>query len=597
MPVLPDFTSVDRVQPQSGGGAVSYRPNQGPDVGAGIQAGRDLQQAAAILAESNQRQDAVVAQSANNDLFKVKSALEHDPKGGLRSVSGKGVVGNEFVETYTQKFNDAKQAIRESLKSDSQKAMFDRHAEVQALQYQSSLLQHQAVETKRFNDKTDSDTIKNRIDAVSQDPTNINTWGESVAQIEKTTKEYALRNGLSEQSTQELLATNKSAVVVARITALAHGIPGVLEPDPDTAMLLFKMEQPGLTDQAQKALTSDLMQASVTNKAQTMGAELAKQFDYLHTSDAISAIDSLSVPALLKTAIRAEVEHRHAVQQADADKLNAVYMGKIDEWVQKGWSINKIAATPEFAGIRDKGTVLRWIDAKNRQSRSDVDTKEDPEEMGRFYTYYRMATESPETQAKFVKMPLENLIPLLSKAHWNHLVQLQGGIQRGDNKSMNENAQYQEAIKVADSVIKKAGIDTTPKEGTSQAVVYDNFKGALVTSLRQAQLAQPEKPLTQEQMKKVVLEMLQQRIEQGSGVGGWFQTKRLGYEIVNDPKAAGKNWIAVPYSDIPAGVRSSLEAEIRSNAAVKTGMYGTEPAIDKALVERMYQIGHAQGKF
>lgn len=361
MPILPDFTAVDRAQAQPSGGVAGYRPNQGPDVGAGVQAGRDMQQAAEILAESNARQDAMLAQSKANDLANIGLKLENDPKGGLRSVQGAGVVGKQFVDTYTQKFKDAAQAVRDTLQTDQQKAMFDRHVEVQSLRYQSSLLQHQAQQTKVFNDKTDNDTVRLAIDAIARDPTNVLTYGSKVAEIETTLKGYAQRNGLSPESTQELLNTTRSAAVIARITSLAHGIPGVSEPDPDTAMALFKMEQPNLTAQANESLSKELLQAGVADKAQKIGAQVAAQFDYLHTGDAQKFIDGMDAPAPLKKAIRDEVEHRHAVQQSDADKTNAVLMGKLDTMVQSGASLAAITKSPEFAQVRDQGRVLALI--------------------------------------------------------------------------------------------------------------------------------------------------------------------------------------------------------------------------------------------
>jgi hypothetical protein len=594
MPVLPDWTAVDRVQANPGGGAVSYRPNQGPDVGAGIQAGRDLQQAAAIIAESNQRQDTVLAQSKANDLARVRAKLEYDPNGGLRSVQGEGVTKPEFVETYTQKFKDASQTLRDTLTSDSQKAMFDRHVEVQGLQYQSSLLQHQAVETKRFNDQTDNDTVKMAINATSQDPANVLTYATSVKTITDAVSNYARRNGLSKESSDELLATSRSAAVVARIKALANGIPGVVEPNPDEALALFKTEQPSLTDAARKDLTSDLLHAGVADKVQKMAPAYAN----MTLKEAQAALDAdTTMPAMLKTALRSEIEHRHAAATASLAQEAQTVSKSAWAALMKTGNINAIDRTL-MSDLRrlapeEERQMRDWVDAKYRQGKADRENKEDPDEMGRFYTYFRMATESPESQAAFKKLQLEKIIPLVSKAHWSHLVQLQGSIEKGDDKSMNENLQYQQTVKMIDSVMKKAGIDTTPKEGSPQAVVYDNFKGALVMSLKQAQAAHPEKPLTADQMKKIGLEMLQTRIEQGSGVGGWFRTNKLGYEIVNDPKAAGKNWIAVPYSEIPPAIRSQLDAQ-----SIKGKTFGgMKPEIDKELVERMYQIGRAEGRF
>lgn len=269
---------------------------------------------------------------------------------------------------------------------------------------------------------------------------------------------------------------------------------------------------------------------------------------------------------------------------------------------KRGWSIlmakGSMSAIPPalMVEMRDKAPEAErqmrdWLDAKRRQAKAEAEGNQDPDEFGRYYTYRRMAMENP---GKFADLDLTKAQPYVSKAQLNHLVEIQGGISRNDAKAMDVDKQIKFVTSSIKSAILSSGLDMTPKEGTAAATEYNNFMGALTMALTDAQRAAGDKPLPPEKLKAIGMDMLREKVEQGTGFLRMFRSTRKGYQVINDPDSVGKNFIETPYDDIPENIRNALEADAPGPKGA--GMYGTKN-VDKDAIERAYQRGKEQGRF
>lgn len=187
MPTMPDFTSFGApAVPQPSGGVVEYQPTLGRSIAnAGAEvadSGRHVQQAAQILAETNQQQDQMVAQDAANKLQRRMLELQMDPQNGFRNVRGANVVGQGFVDDYQKRFDDAAADIGNAL-TPGQQRMFQQRSAVAGLQYRAALLGHQAHETDAFNDRTENDSIDVARRQIFQAPMDPNALAAGAAQI------------------------------------------------------------------------------------------------------------------------------------------------------------------------------------------------------------------------------------------------------------------------------------------------------------------------------------------------------------------------------------------------------------------------------
>lgn len=263
MATLPDSTAFGaRPVPQAANSVASYSPVDSRGVGSIISgAGREMKEAANVVADTNDRQDLIVAQAAANQLEQQRLSQEFDPTCGFRNVKQGGVVGPEFVDGNTQKFTDSTTKIRDNLVNENQKKKFDRFAQVQGLQLKSSLLQHQSTQTEAFNDSTANSTVELALRTMAQRPTDEVTFQTSLTQIEGTVKATGLRKGQSEEVINSTIGKLYDAAYSTRIMSLMNGVPGAVTANPYLAEKMYQQVQDRLGPQAQITLGHQVQQA------------------------------------------------------------------------------------------------------------------------------------------------------------------------------------------------------------------------------------------------------------------------------------------------------------------------------------------------
>lgn len=279
MAQLPDVAALgERPTPQPAGGTASYEPPNWRQVGMGGQiiasGGHDLEEAAGILAATNDRQDIKVAQAAVNSLQQARTTQEFDPTTGFRNAKEGQAVGQQFVDTYTQKFSDAQSQLRDGLANPNQKQIFDQHASLQALQFKSALLTHQAQQTEKFNDSTDNGTLKLALTGMATRPQDELNFQTGMAQINGTIDAMGKRKGLPDAAVKELKSQYLDAAYSTRITSVMDGIPGVAPANPYLAEKMFKQMQDQLGPASQVHL-ANAVQKSVQS---VQARDTASQF-------------------------------------------------------------------------------------------------------------------------------------------------------------------------------------------------------------------------------------------------------------------------------------------------------------------------------
>ena len=266
MPALPDVNSLSGGgTPQPASGVAAFEPPNWRQVGMAGQevssAGRDLEQASDTIAQTNERQDAIVAQSAANSLRQQSVALQYDPTNGFATVKEGGTVGQQFIDTYAGKFADAQAQIRAQLTTPDQQRMFDQHAEIAGMQFKQALLEHQARQTDAFNDTTANDTVTMALRSMAQRPSDELNFQTQMLSINSTIDALGARKGLPPQAIQAMKGQYFDAAYGTRIQTIANGIPGVVQANPYLAESMFKEVQDQLGPNAQIGLARDVQNA------------------------------------------------------------------------------------------------------------------------------------------------------------------------------------------------------------------------------------------------------------------------------------------------------------------------------------------------
>jgi hypothetical protein len=263
---MPDVNSFGGSgTPQPAGGVAAFEPPNWRQVGMAGQeisgAGRDLQQAADTVAQTNERQDTIVAQSAANSLRQSSIGLQYDTNGGFANVKEGGTVGQQFVDTYADRFAKAQQDIRANLTTPNQQRMFDQHAEVVGMQFKQQLLEHQARQTDLFNDTTANDTVTLALRSMASRPTDEVNFQTQMLAIGSTIDSIGARKGMPPQAVTAMKLQYFDAAYGTRIQSIANGIPGVVQADPYKAEAMFKQVQDQLGPNAQIGLARDVQNA------------------------------------------------------------------------------------------------------------------------------------------------------------------------------------------------------------------------------------------------------------------------------------------------------------------------------------------------
>jgi hypothetical protein len=373
MPRVPTF---DNLRTQVGGmpGAQFSSPS-GPTAG-GIaaeqasQLGRSLMagggELAKIQVKMQEEANQVRVDDATNQLVQARTQMQLE----AMSLTGRSALerpdGQSLQGEYGDRLKKISSDISAKLGNSAQQQSFAQATNQLGNQMNGTLGTHVLQQQKQFQSDTIDATISqasNQAVLLHGDPTML---AQSQAAIESALAKKAAMNGWD--------ATKDKALIGAeRAKAMSPMIGGVILAklkgnQPEAAEAFYKENSANLTIQARANMMDAIQTGLAASKAQSAGAALAEEYDFTQTGDAQKAIDKMDIPPSQKVAIRAELEHRHSIQQSDSDKTNALSIGKIDEMVERGMGLAAIQMTPEYASVRDKGTVLKLLRTRREQA-------------------------------------------------------------------------------------------------------------------------------------------------------------------------------------------------------------------------------------
>lgn len=578
MATLPDTIGLgNRPRTTTGVASFSLGRNDAPQILAGTM--DEVGRATQIIQQTNIKQDEMAAMDAVNKLKRAAMTLEQDPENGFGSAKGNAVIGEKFVKDYEGRLTNAAEQISAGLSNDYQKKVFKSYQEVVGLQYQSTLLRHQAKETTAFNQLTRENTVSIGMDDIAAHPYDDATYQTNMLQIGRavvdTGKDLGLTGEALASYTKDKLGDIQSKALQGRLSAM------LAQNDSETAQRYFDKHKGEMRLDAVQSVQAALKEARTRNVAQTFGDEIMASGKTM--PEALDAARQ-KFSGADEQAVVQEVKMRFA--EREAATLQAQKQASDTAWkvITNGGSRRDIR--PD---LWDKlsGDEQRQINDYERAKidRAKADAQGKPTDMAVYYGLRSMAAEDP---AAFAKIDLTRSQPHLKDTDLMRLMEIQAGINKGDAKAMETQATVKRTIGMLRSEIAAAGIDMSPKEGSTQAKQTNAFMGAVTQALDEA-TATKGSPLTADEAKRIGLSMLRDGYEQGSGIFGLFQTKKKGFEM--EP---GKTYVSKRFSEIPDTARNELVQKQRQISG-----RGTRPltADDEAAIERAYQRGLETGRY
>jgi hypothetical protein len=588
MPIVPtqdSFTVAPAAQGARTFGAPQYQDYAGAQARDMSQAfgkaGSDIYQAEQ---KAQLEADSLRVNEAMNQAQAARMKLTYDKDIGFSGIKGKAALdpdadGKAMDQKYGESFNKEVDAIRASLGNERQRKQFNAHVGSVSNQFTASLQSHMLQEKQTYENGVRVGTIEVAQNMGAQEWNN----PQSVAQSRGAIKAAI-------DSDKSLSPELRAATLVKALTPMHSAIVATAIENGNIDYAKQHMAEYGkeLTEEARVRLQGALDMGARKEKVQTFGDDvMAKGLDL---SAALAMAREKFSGQDEDAAIR-EVKERFTEKEFVATK-------DVKELGKSAWSsvmsTGKLTATmtadltvkapEELRQIRD------WLDQKRRQAKAELEGGS-AAELGHYYGLRRMSMEEPE---KFASLDLMKSEPYLAKGDFKHLTEIQVSIGKGDAKAMETQRVVRSTLGAIRAEVAAVGIDLTPKEGTKQAKETAQFMDVLTRSLDQA-TREKGKPLTPEEARRIGMSLVREGVEQGSGIFGFGQTKKKGYQIASDPSISEKaNFVAKRFSDIPKATRDMLVNEYRTRNNL-----GNRQLTDdqEAAIERAYTKGIDQGKF
>lgn len=584
MPTVPSYESP-QVAPASAPQARVTAPlfqdatgQQMQQLGAGLQhaGGAASQIANKLIDEAND----VRVREQFDQYIANQHTLTYDPQVGFVHLKGEQALkrpdNKSLGAEYSDKLTEVETSLADGLDNEDQKRAFRMQVMAAKRSFIQSADAHVAREYQvhREGVELSGNNLARQVLVQAQTPEEI---AGAEGRIKSGVDKLAEYRGLAPEEKDALLKTELGPAYATRIASLIDSGHNT-----DAALMLGEKKQ-YLDDNAYTKLTHALTAGSQLEKAQAFGDEVIAR--------KLSETDALAEARKRFTGDEEELATRHikdifaAKNHADVLDAKAVSTASWGKVMETG----KMPPPAMLVNLREKAPeeerqMRDWLEAKQRRDANEGA----PTDWNKYYNLRRMAADEP---AAFASLDLMKSRPYLHNGEFNRLVELQAGISKADAKAMQSQVMVRNAIGLVKGELANVGIDLSPKEGSPQAAETAKFLSALTIQLDSAAQAKGS-PLTEDETRRLSMGLLKEGIEQGSGIFGFMQSKKRGYQIATDPSNKA-TYIEANFADIPKEVRD----QIITSEGFKPDIYGGILPRDRAEIERIYTRGKQQGRF
>lgn len=550
MPQVPIY-DAPQVAPQNVPGfreQTPYRLTQSVSTGALEQqkagralseAGKDVVQAA--TAEQIQQNEAAGKEYDANLMGAIQGVLygtPGDPTSGYLNQKGKNAI--DGYQDAAQALQQLPQKLSSSLSNPAQQQLVGPAAQMRVQAALTQAAQHAAQQNTVYQQTASQTRVK-----IAQDGAALSFNGMQ----DKPSLNFDQENPGANSPYQQYLQTVKSeATDQAGRMGLEGDVAGAYVQDQlrnayiGTLSHLIggngKDATPGQIKQAQAyyADVKDKLTAEQRDKIEPIlnaGAAKDQALSLFLSGTSIAKANEMfkngEISAEVHDMLQQRVEHAVAQGRAAAAEGDRATIGQIWDFARQGKSLADLPPTV-LARIKQRG-LGEHVDAifDRAMGRGGNDAQLYVDQM-------RMASEDPNG---FSQQNLAVLSGQLSQSHWEHLVNIQAGINKQDAKVMEVNKVQQSAVRDAMASIRAAGINPSPKPGSSDADTWANFEASLHDALFAA-IQQNNGQLTRDDARTITQGLLRDQALSGSGYFGtsFGETHMPVYKMTPEQRAA-----------------------------------------------------------
>lgn len=543
MPRVPRYEGGVREEGFQPGSVSTQAPIEafggGREVDRAFSAGRGIiDDAQKLLIEEKRKADDVGSQEDYAAAATKKNALLYDPKSGAMNRRGKDALGT--AGEYSEQFDKWAGEYEKGLPNEERRRMFNRIRTRERLELTGSLERHTFGEMKSFDDQT---TESGLAVAAEDAVLNYQTPGKVQQNIDlqkAIITSHAARNGLPAEWVKlktEGAASKTHSAVINRM--LNNGQDRL-------AKEYFDANKAQITGPDASSMEKVLEEGTFRGESQRKTDDIiAKNTE---RKDALEATRSIEDPKL-----RDEVEKRvnsffNQKKVVDAEQEERITQEATDI-VEKTKDFDKIpAATVSELPLSMRTSLRRYAD----------DLREGKKPATSWDTYYDLKTQasSASTQEKFLRTNLMAFRTQMADAEFKELVDIQTSLRAKDGKADKELEGYRTSAQIVNDALASAGIDPTPKPGKAEAEQVALFRRSVDEQIM-VQQRQTGKKATNDDVQRIVDNLMVKGTVPGSGFLGFFQTKKRAFEL-----KPGES-IAIDKKDIPRGEVAKIEDALR----------------------------------
>ena len=507
-----------------------------------------------------------------------------DPEKGAANRLGKDAFGIGGV--LAKDFDAQRGKIAEGLTTERQRKAF---AEV-SLSRRAQVLdwgaRHEAKQRETYEAGQYEADVQSMADRAALFP---DKAGGELAMMAQRTIGFMRAKGRSEEEIQAKVKADASRTHLGVVSAMVNSGRA------DEAKAYFDTNKAGMTAEASLRAEAALKEVVARQRAQTVADEVMGKG--LGLNEALADVRGRLQGDEEAAAVQ-EVKVRFA--EREAGRAQAQKQATDDAWkvITNGGGRKDIK--PELWNSlhgEEQRQINDYLEAKWRRAKADAEAASrraegagDGQQAQAYYGLRMMAVNEP---AAFAGLDLMRYAPHVSKGDLRRLMELQASGSKADAKASELNGMVSRALKYTTSELSAAGINLKPGAKGKEAEEAAKFMNALTMALDD-EAAQGR--VSDKRAREIALGLIREGVEQGSGVFGFFQTRKRGYQMEE-----GKSYVSKTYSDIPAAARDALVNELAQRKKLARSIYGSRGYIlegdDKAAIERAYQRGIEQGRF
>lgn len=551
--------------------------------GAGLGFGQAVTQAATMYYQDEMsRQDQVAFLEADRKLSEWENKALYDPANGALAKRGKEAFS--VPDLVSKDFDATVDSISSSLSTDRQRTAFERAVSARRKDINTTLSRHVFQESRKFEEAETTAYLKNTAEAAilnSGDPSRVQLeLDRGVAAIAG----HATRNGLGaeyEKQARAQFISNTTVGIVDRF--LANG-------QDRTAKEYFEKNKHLIAGDDISKVEAKMTVAIREGEGLRGGVEIWDRMGPKSDTDPVQ-LDRLfkeaeskyaSDPGMLK-AVKGAITERATIHNSAQRERSESNSSAVWNAIEKGAGLNQVRSMPEYLALpgKEKDSIKNHV-----IDRADV-LKRRAEGNGDDALYYDLITQSStkELQDKFLTRNLHEDRTKLSRQQFNHLVEVQAALRKGDNRGADKLlASEKQQGQIVNEALLSMKLDPTPNEKTSPEKIQqiNGFRRAVREAVR-AHETRTGKNATDAEVQSIVDGMIIKGVTKKRGF--WFDDEKRVYEL-----QPGEN-ITLKATDVPRPERSKIEAALKAN-----GKAVTDQAIVDLYTARLLKLRGTQVK-